>query len=244
VRTDAYTPGYSEAIRGFMGHRTAEAHAGFFLPKLEAGWRVLDVGCGPGTITLGLARRVAPGSVVAIDVQDAQFAEARERAERDGLHVDFRQASAYQMPFPDEHFDAVFCHAVLQHLSDPRTALGEMRRVLKRGGLIGVRAGDLGGTLIDAASEDAVQAMGAYLAGRKQDGGDPYIGRKLGRLLRETGFVIESLTASYDVLTEILRTIGTAMATQFTVAGSPDGPTDSDPPFVALAWCEAIGRAQ
>jgi ubiquinone/menaquinone biosynthesis C-methylase UbiE len=244
MHTDTYTPGYGAGILSLLEQRTAETHAGFFLSRLQAGWRVLDAGCGPGTITLGLARRVASGSVVAIDVQDAQFARAREQAEQEGLNVDFRRASVYEIPFPDDHFDAVFSHAVLQHLSDPRAALGEMRRVLKRGGLIGIRAGDMGGILIDAESQEVVQALTAYLASREKDGTDPHVGRKLGRLLRGAGFVVESMTASYDVITDTLRTIGPAMARSFAADGDSRRPSESDSPLVALAWCEAIGRAQ
>jgi ubiquinone/menaquinone biosynthesis C-methylase UbiE len=102
---------------------------------------VLDAGCGPGTITLGLSRKVAPGQVVEIDTEDSQFTNAREEAQRAGLNVEFRKASVHELPFPPRSFDAVFSHALLEHISDVDAALAEMRRVLKPGGLIGLRAG-------------------------------------------------------------------------------------------------------
>jgi ubiquinone/menaquinone biosynthesis C-methylase UbiE len=245
MQADIYTLGYGSAILSFMGQRTADIHAAFALPHLRPGWRVLDAGAGPGTITLGLARRVAPGQVIGIDVEDCQFAGAREEADRGGLQVDFRKGSVYELPFPDHYFDAVFSHALLEHLSDPGAALRELRRTLKPGGLIAVRAGDLGGLLIDAASEAPAQAFATYIAQRKENSGDPNTGRKLGRLLRKGGFTVQQMTASYEVISEALRQIGPSLAEQFVNRAScslEDKPGD-DSLFVALAWCEAIGRA-
>ncbi len=93
MQTATYTPGYSAPILSFMEQRTADTHAGFFMPHLMTGWPVLDAGCGPGTITLGLARKVAPGVVTGVDVEDSQFAKAGEQARREGLPVDLHKAS-------------------------------------------------------------------------------------------------------------------------------------------------------
>jgi len=246
MHADKYTLGYGAPVLSFLGQRTAETHAGFFLPQLQPGWRVLDAGCGPGTITLGLARAVRPGQVTGIDVEDSQFAGAREQAAREGLSVEFRQASIYELPFPDGAFDAVFSHAVFEHLSDPSRALVELRRVLKPEGWIGVRAGDLGGLLIDAASDSPAQALGAYLANQKSDSKDPNIGRKLGRLLRQAGFGVHHFTASYEVITDLILKMGPALAQGF--AASNCCPLDNKPGdyplFIALAWCEATGCAE
>lgn len=246
MKTSTYTPGYSAPVLSFMEQRTAEAHAGFFLPRLLSGFRVLDAGCGPGTITLGLARKAAPGQVIGIDIEDSQFTSSREQAERESLNVEFRKASIYQLPFENASFDAVFSHAVLQHLSEPTAALAELRRVLKPGGVIGVRAGDMGGILIDSESGRNAQGFAAYLESREKDGGgDPYIGRKLSRLLHQAGFAVQQMTASYEVITDILKKIGPALAAQFATPGYcslQDKPDDTL--FVALAWCEVIGCAR
>lgn len=246
MQTTTYTPGYSARILSFMEQRTADTHAGFFLPQLIPGWRVLDAGCGPGTITLGLARRVAPGFVTGIDVEDSQFTKTREQADRESLNVDFRKASVYQLPFQDEYFDAVFSHALLEHLSDPGDALTELRRVLKPGGLIGLRAGDMGGILIDSESEGPAQGLATYFANRQKDSGDPYVGRKLARLLRKTGFAVQRMTASYDVISETLLKIGPSLAAQFAAPSycTLQNKAGDESLFVALAWCEAIGHAQ
>jgi ubiquinone/menaquinone biosynthesis C-methylase UbiE len=244
MQNGSYTP-YSVPVLTFMEQRTAESHAGFFLPQLLPGWRVLDAGCGPGTITLGLARKVSPGPVIGIDIEESQFAKAREQAEQEGLNIEFQTANISHLPFGDGYFDAVFSHAVLQHLTDPDAALTEFRRVLKPGGLIGVRAGDMGGTLVDSEGEEAAQGLAAYLAKSEKGGGDPYIGRKLGRLLRKAGFMVEGVSASYEVITETLRQIGPSLAAQFAVAEKERGSdAENDLPFVALAWCEAIGRVR
>jgi ubiquinone/menaquinone biosynthesis C-methylase UbiE len=246
MHADTYGLGYSAPAIAFMAERNAETHAGFFVSQLRPGWHVLDAGCGPGTITLGLAHLVQPGQVTGIDVEDSQFSSARERAELEELNVKFQAASVYELPFEDGSFDAVFSHALLEHLSDPGAALVELRRVLKLGGLIGVRAGDLGGTLIDAASDGPAQAFAAYLASQINDSKDPHVGRKLGRLLRRAGFEVQKMTACYEVITETILKVGPSLARSFAAPSycSLKGKDDDQSLFVALAWCEAIGRAQ
>lgn len=245
MRSDEYTPGYSAPMVQFMAQRTAATHAGFFLPYLKPGWCVLDAGCGPGTITLGLAQRANRGHVVGIDAEDSQFENARSTAQRERLNVEFRKSSVYQLPFGDRRFDAVFSHAVLEHLSDPAAAIAEFRRVLKPGGVIGLRAGDLGGLLIDADSDGPAHAFASYLAQQRQEDKDPNVGRKLARLMRQAGFSVEKMTASYEVISDLLMKLGPALAQQFTAPGSfcklQDRSEDASL-FVALAWCEAIGH--
>lgn len=114
--------------------------AGFFLPHLRPGMRLLDVGAGPGSITLDLAAVVTPGEAVGIDIDPQQVERARALAIERGLsNVRFEVADAYALPFSDASFDAVFAHAVLIHLRDPLAALREVRRVLRPGGVAGSR---------------------------------------------------------------------------------------------------------
>ncbi len=246
MRTDEYTLGYSAPILQFMAQRTAETHASFFLPYLEPGWRVLDAGCGPGTITLGLARRTHPGRVLGVDAEDSQFEQASAAAQHEGLNAQFLKGSVYELPFEGQQFDAVFSHALLEHLTDPARAVGEFRRVLKPGGVLGLRAGDLGGLLIDADSEQAAEGFAFYLAQQKQAGKDPNIGRKLARVMRRAGFSVEKMSASYEVISDLLMKIGPPLAEQLRPSGrfrkQEDRPEISSL-FVALAWCEAIGHA-
>ncbi|MGH3151677.1 MAG: class I SAM-dependent methyltransferase, partial [Streptosporangiaceae bacterium] len=98
--------------------RTAENSAGYLLPHLTSAARLLDVGCGPGTITADLAARA--GEVVAIDAAEDILGQARAEADQRGqANVTFQPGDVYHLDFPDGSFDVVHAHQVLQHLSDP-----------------------------------------------------------------------------------------------------------------------------
>ena len=101
---ETYTPGCTNNAVEFMARRTADSHAAFFLPHLRPGMRLLDCGCGPGGITVGLAQRVRPGEVTGVDMGGAQLERAREHASAAKVHVTFREASVYSLPFPDADF--------------------------------------------------------------------------------------------------------------------------------------------
>jgi SAM-dependent methyltransferase len=142
---DTYTHGHQESVLRSHRWRTAENSAGHLLPLLEPGMRLLDVGCGPGTITLDLAARVAPGRTIGVDRHAGVVSEARSLLDSRAISgVEFRIADAYALEFEDESFDVVHAHQLLQHLTDPVAALREMRRVLRPGGLLAVRDGDYG----------------------------------------------------------------------------------------------------
>jgi ubiquinone/menaquinone biosynthesis C-methylase UbiE len=149
--------------------------------------------------------------VTGIDIEDSQFAGASEQAEREGLNVTFRKASVYELPFEAGTFDWVFSHALLEDLRDPGTALVEFRRVLKPGGLIGVKAEDAGGKLIDAASDGPAQAFGTLRTRRAI----PKIltwAANSGGCCGKPGFAVDGMMASYDVITDILVKIGPPLA--------------------------------
>jgi len=124
--------------RAVFASRTGQV-AAFLAPHLRAGMRLLDCGCGPGSITVDLARAVAPGDTIGIDLREDALAQGRALARERGIaNVTFQTASVYRLPFRDGSFDAAFACAVLQHLAAPLEALREMRRVLKGGGVIGL----------------------------------------------------------------------------------------------------------
>src|SRR4051794_37681901 len=131
-----------------LRRRTAAVAGAFFLPHLRSGMRVLDVGCGPGTITVGLAQAVRPGEVVGIDLDANRLAMARSAAVSQGIgNVSFQEGGIHQLAFPDQSFDAALVHAVLEHIPDQVAALSEVRRVLKPGGVIGVRSAEHGAAI-------------------------------------------------------------------------------------------------
>ena len=144
--SDTYLHGHHDSVLRSHRWRTAENSAGYLLARLPADARVLDVGCGPGTITVDLAARVPDGQVTGIDTAGDVLALASQEAERRGqVNVRFEAGDVYHLGFDDGTFDVVHAHQVLQHLSDPVAALTEMRRVSRPGGLVAARDGDYGG---------------------------------------------------------------------------------------------------
>jgi ubiquinone/menaquinone biosynthesis C-methylase UbiE len=140
--SDIYTHGHHESVLRSHTWRTAENSAAYLLPELRPGLSLLDVGCGPGTITVDLARRVAPGGCTGIDRAGDIIEQARSHAAAQGVAVELSAADVYGLPFADASFDVVHAHQVLQHLTEPVRALRELRRVLKPGGVLAARDGD------------------------------------------------------------------------------------------------------
>jgi SAM-dependent methyltransferase len=196
---ERYTMGYGPAATAIMAERTAQSHAAFFLPHLKSEMSLLDCGCGPGTITLGFAELVAPGQVVGTEIEDTHVALARENAAKRNLsNARFETADLYELPFDDASFDAVFISAVLGNLRQPIRGLREAYRVLKPGGVIGVKEFDHGGDLVYP-PDPAIEKYGElYLRLRRENGHDPEGGRKLGALLLEAGFSDLRFTAVYE----------------------------------------------
>ncbi|UQU63329.1 class I SAM-dependent methyltransferase [Couchioplanes caeruleus] len=138
-----YTHGHHESVLRSHRWRTAENSAAYLLPHLTSGATVLDVGCGPGTITADLATRITPGRITALEMTDDALDLARTEIARRGLtNVDFAVGDVHALDFPDDTFDVVHAHQVLQHVADPVRALREMRRVTRPGGIIAVRDSD------------------------------------------------------------------------------------------------------
>lgn len=142
---DRYSHGHHESVLRSHTWRTAQNSAAFLLPHLTPKQRLLDVGCGPGTITIELAGILTSGHVTGIDISNDVIELARASLkESDVRNVDFRVDNVYELSFDDNSFDVVYAHQVLQHLSDPITALKEMRRVMSDSGLLAVRDSDYG----------------------------------------------------------------------------------------------------
>jgi len=194
---ETYTHGHAHATVRQHGRRTAEEAAAFLLPELKPGMRVLDVGCGPGSITRGLAARVAPGEVIGIDLSEATLASAAsDAAERGVGNVRYEVGSVYELPFDEAAFDVVFAHQVLQHLGQPVAAIQEMLRVLRPRGVIAVRDVDWGTVAYFPTDPWIDRFIEVHVETWSQNGGDPRMGRRLRALFNASGVADIQITAS------------------------------------------------
>ena len=140
------------------------------LAGVAAGQRVLDVGCGPGALTAELVARLGAASVAAVDPSEPFVAAARERHPG----VDVRQASAEQLPFPDDAFDAALAQLVVHFMSDPVAGLGEMARVTRPDGVVAACVWDhAGGKGPLSAFWDAARELDPDVDGRIAAAGRP-----------------------------------------------------------------------
>jgi ubiquinone/menaquinone biosynthesis C-methylase UbiE len=198
-----------------MVARSALKQAAFFVPHLRQGMHVLDCGSGPGSVTVDLAFLVAPGQVVGIDIGESEVERARGLAsERGAANVRFETGNVYNLPFADDTFDAVFSNALFDHLSKPLDALSEMRRVLKPGGVVGIRAADAD-CYLSYPHNPAMQKYGDWTSRRKAEQGiNRRIGKQLRAMLQEVGFTRVEASASYDSYgtPERVRLLGNALA--------------------------------
>ncbi|MGO9560248.1 MAG: methyltransferase domain-containing protein [Acidimicrobiales bacterium] len=193
----SYTHGHADAVLRSHRWRNATNSAAHLLPHLVAGHSLLDVGCGPGTLTVDLARRVAPGRVVGIDAEPAVLEEARGAAEEAGLtNVEFHEADIYALPYDDGSFDVVHAHQVLQHLQHPHRALEEMARVCKTGGVVAARDGDYSAFTWFPADPLLNRWLEIYCTVARANGGEPDAGRRLKAWAREAGLSDIACSAS------------------------------------------------
>ncbi len=188
--TNAYTHGHHESVLRSHRWRTAENSAGYLLPLLEPGSRLLDVGCGPGTITMDLAELVGPdGRVTALERTDEALDLARGEAARRGTaNVDFAVGNVQALDLPDDAFDVVHAHQVLQHVDDPVQALREMRRVCRPGGLVAARESDYSAFTWFPASPELDRWLEVYLQVARSNDAEPDAGRRLLSWAQQAGF--------------------------------------------------------
>ena len=132
----------AEAYDRFMGRYSVVLAPQFAdVADVVAGQRVLDVGCGPGALTTELVRRLGATGVTAVDPSEPFVAAARER--HPGVTVE--RASAEELLFPDEAFDAALAQLVVHFMADPVAGLREMARVTRERGVVAACVWDHGG---------------------------------------------------------------------------------------------------
>jgi ubiquinone/menaquinone biosynthesis C-methylase UbiE len=177
---DVYTHGHHDAVLRSHRSRTVANSAAYLLPHLAAGTTVLDVGCGPGTLTVDLARHVAPGRVVGVDVSAEVVDEARAFADQARVdNVELVAGDFREIDLGGEGFDVVHAHQVLQHLRDPVGALRAMAARARPGGVVAARDASYSGMMWSPDNEGLDRWLEIYLAVTRHNGAEPDAGRYL-----------------------------------------------------------------
>ena len=198
VRTARYTHGHSAAVLSAHSRRGAADSAAHLLPHLSAGMDLLDVGCGPASITADLAELVAPGRVVALDASADALEAARATLRERGLseQVELTRGDVMALPFEDGSFDVLHAHQVLQHLADPVGALAEMRRLTRPGGIVAVRDAVYSAMTWFPEPAGMERWRSVYMATARANGGEPDAGSRLLSWARAAGFTDVTASAS------------------------------------------------
>jgi 2-polyprenyl-3-methyl-5-hydroxy-6-metoxy-1,4-benzoquinol methylase len=193
--------------------RTVNRDAALVVQHLRPGMRVVDFGCGAGSLTCGFAELVAPGEVLGFDMSEDAIVRAKALAEQSALrNVQFSVGNVNDLDLPGESFDVAHFSGVLMYLKEPERALQLAFRCLKSGGMLAAREAQKAG---DWFAGPYAESIAAYfkiaVAGHRMRGGDPFLGARLPALAREAGFVKLEATPSYSAGLSNVRATGTAM---------------------------------
>jgi ubiquinone/menaquinone biosynthesis C-methylase UbiE len=193
--------GVTPGLRQDYATRTAEHQAAFVLPYLRPGMDLLDVGCGPGTITLGLAQAVTPGHVIGVDHDPLHIEAARALAAEQGMtNLDFEAGNVLSLPYEDNSFDVAFENDLLTHLSkDAVRGAREVYRVLKPGGFFAARDVDVESVVWGHASDSIKLLDQLFIKWHNARGSDITLGKQLPQILREAGFTSTLKSVSADI---------------------------------------------
>ena len=200
MHNDSPFYGYDvEAIQDQYAGREAESVVDFLMPRLKPGMTVLDCGCGPGTITQGLARAAAPGKVIGCDLEPGMVERAASLAEGKELdNLSFQVGNILDLPFDDDTFDVVLSCAVTEHLNDPVKAMSELGRVTKKGGVVGITRTDWSASLFAPPCPSAERFIELFQHGFETQGATMFGGKDLPRLLGEAGLAVEELVVTFS----------------------------------------------
>lgn len=201
IMDDLYVMGHSGAFLRIPAARTVASSCGYLMPYLEPGIRVLDAGCGPGSISAGLAEAIAPGELRGIDLEPSQVEMAGRAAAERGLgNAEFSVADVRGLPFEDGRFDLVHCGDLLAFVADTGAALEEMKRVLKPGGIIACREIIMDSFLIHPDPDPSPLAAGyaVFAEVLRADDGHPNMGKELPAHLARAGFADIRVSASFE----------------------------------------------
>lgn len=143
-----YEKGFQKSVSDTHSWRTVANSSKFVLDVLQPNYKVLDVGCGPGSITIDFAQNYLTngGSIIGIEPTHELIDLANENKNKTApnlTNITFQEGSIYKIPFDDNTFDLVHAHQVVIHLENPVNALKELQRVTKPGGFVCVKDADL-----------------------------------------------------------------------------------------------------
>jgi ubiquinone/menaquinone biosynthesis C-methylase UbiE len=159
--------------------------------------KILDIGCGPGTITVDLASYVPQGHITGLERVGDVLTSARALAKEKGVtNADFVEGDANALDYPDGTFDVVVCHQVLQHVQDPVGILKEMKRVAKIGGIVAARESDYGSFVWYPAVDGMEDWRSLYRKVAMANGGEPNAGRMVHAWARRAGFLVGDIKSS------------------------------------------------
>lgn len=185
-----YTHGHHASVLRSHGWRTASNSLNFLLPHLKPTMKILDIGCGPGTITVDLASYVPQGHITGLERAGSVLSKCRALAAEKGVtNIEFVEGDANALAYADDTFDVVFCHQVLQHVGDPVGMLREMKRVTKKGGIVAAREADYGVFVWYPELEGLREWHGLYDGVARRNGGEPNAGRVLHVWAKRAGLV-------------------------------------------------------
>ncbi len=197
--TPDYTMGFSDEFIATLKRYTAVSHAKHLLPYLRPGMRILDFGCGPGTISAGLAARVDPGHLHGVDMEASQVELARTSCKLLSVpNVTFHVADVTDMPFEDDFFEVAHCHALLQHVPDTQAVLAEVKRVMKPGGIISCREMICESSFSHPDFGVMRNAWAMFEDLLAADDGHPQMGKELKEHLLTAGFQNIQASGSFD----------------------------------------------
>ncbi|GAA3830825.1 methyltransferase domain-containing protein [Streptomyces phyllanthi] len=220
--TAVYTHGHHESVLRSHTWRTAANSAAYLLGVLRPSMKILDIGCGPGTITADLAELVPDGHVTGVDRAPDILDRARATADARGLrNVDFAVADVHALDHPDDTFCVVHAHQVLQHVGDPVRALREMARVTRPGGYIAVRDADYEAMTWFPVSPGLDDWLDLYRRVARANGGEPDAGRRLRSWALRAGLTdITATSATWTFSTEEERAWWSGLWADRTVASA------------------------
>ena len=201
--TPDYTMGYGDEYLRFLARERAQRTIDFLRPQLRPGLRLLDIGCGPGQVTVALAEAVAPGEAWGVDMEPSQVELARVNAAAHGCgEPSFEVADATRLPFDDGSFDIVSCCDVLAYVPQPSSVLREAQRVLKPGGLLFCREMIIDSSFVYPAHPILERGWQIFADLLDADDGHPQMGKELFARLLACGYADEHLSITFETFAE------------------------------------------